>query len=44
LGLSVWDPQQAWELERFDVMEALRVWDEDHREAFLAWASNPWWL
>jgi hypothetical protein len=41
--LSVWDPHQSWNLERFDVMEALRVWDLPHREAFLAWGRDPWW-
>ncbi|QEH39319.1 hypothetical protein OJF2_79340 (plasmid) [Aquisphaera giovannonii] len=41
--LAVWDPHRAWELERFELMEALRVWDDAHRGAFLAWASEPWW-
>lgn len=41
--LAVWSPEEAWEAGRFDVMEALRVWDLPHREAFLKWASDPWW-
>jgi hypothetical protein len=41
--LAVWDPDHAWLCGRFDLMKALRVWDEKHREAFLAWASDPWW-
>lgn len=27
---------------RFDVMEALGVWDDAHRSAFLEWARRPW--
>ncbi len=41
--LSVWDPSIEWEAGRFDVMEALRVWDMPHRAAFLRWAAEPWW-
>jgi hypothetical protein len=41
--LAVWDPEHAWSCGRFELMEALRVWDERHRAAFLNWASNPWW-
>jgi hypothetical protein len=41
--LSVWDPSTEWEAGRFDVMEALRVWDLRHRDAFLKWALDPWW-
>jgi len=41
--LSVWDPRLAWELDPFDVMEALKVWSLSHHEAFLRWARKPWW-
>lgn len=41
--LAVWDPSTDWEAGRFDVMEALRVWPDSHREPFLKWASDPWW-
>jgi len=41
--LTVWDPSTEWEAGRFDVMEALRLWDLDHRAPFLKWAMNPWW-
>jgi len=41
--LAVWSPQDSWECGKFDLMEALRVWDESHHRAFLVWASNPWW-
>lgn len=40
--LAVWDSSTAWE-SRFDLMDALNVWDIPHREAFVKWASNPWW-
>jgi hypothetical protein len=41
--LSVWDQHTDWEAGRFDVMDALGVWDLKHRAAFLKWASDPWW-
>jgi hypothetical protein len=41
--LAVWDPNGEWRSGRFDLMEALPVWDLHHREAFLAWARDPWW-
>jgi hypothetical protein len=41
--LSVWDRQLGWELDPFDVMEALHAWDLRHRRAFLEWAAAPWW-
>ena len=41
--LSVWNPRQAWALGAFDLHEALGCWDEEHREAFGAWVSSPWW-
>jgi hypothetical protein len=40
--LNVWNPgyarENAW---HFDAVEALAVWDEPHRRAFLAWAAHP---
>lgn len=41
--LALWDPDRPWQSGRFDLMEALRVWDEQHRAAFLTWAGDPWW-
>lgn len=49
--LSVWNPstsraklrRDGWKHGSFDLQEALQVWDKQHRGAFLAWASNPWW-
>jgi hypothetical protein len=41
--LSVWNPSTRWKGGRFDLHEALAIWDEAHRAAFLAWARAPWW-
>ena len=41
--LAVWDPKAEWRSGRFNLMEALRIWDPEHRAAYLAWASDPWW-
>lgn len=41
--LAVWDSATDWEAGRFDLMEALRIWDESHHKAFLKWAAEPWW-
>lgn len=41
--LAVWNPDHPWKAEKFDLMEALRVWDERHHAAFLRWAERPWW-
>jgi hypothetical protein len=38
--LSVWNP---YENKRFDLHEALKVWDDEHLAAFLAWTRKPWW-
>lgn len=37
------NPSTAVEYGSFDLHEALSVWDADHRVAFLAWATAPWW-
>ena len=41
--LSVWDTDGNWSAGKFCIMEALRVWDQTHRTAFLEWAADPWW-
>lgn len=41
--LSVWNPHVRWSSGRFDVHEALRVWDDAHRAAFVAWCEKAWW-
>lgn len=40
--LVVWDQSFPWRCGRFDRAKALRMWDEEHRRAFLAWERNPW--
>lgn len=41
--LSVWNPSTEWKAGPFDLHGALQSWDQPHREAFLRWASDPWW-
>jgi hypothetical protein len=53
--LSVWNSSTNWHEAaglcrsdgpmggRFDVHRALGTWDQAHRDAFLAWARDPWW-
>jgi len=41
--LSVWNPTTRWKSGRFDIHDALGVWDDAHRAAFVAWAKDPWW-
>ena len=41
--LAVWDNGTQWQSGRFDVVEALAVWDHEHKRAFRAWADEPWW-
>jgi hypothetical protein len=32
-----------WDLSAFDVGRAWGVWDGQHRDAWKAWARDPWW-
>ena len=41
--LAVWDASAEWQSGRFDLMEALHVWEPSHRLPFLEWADDPWW-
>ena len=41
--LSVWDSTNRWKAGPFNVHAALAAWDDEHREAFAAWAARPWW-
>lgn len=41
--LAVWDSANTWRCGQFEFMQAMRVWDERHRAAFMAWATEPWW-
>jgi hypothetical protein len=42
--LSVWNLSQTWRCGPFHVVNTFTIWDEDHRSAFLAWATDPWWM
>ncbi len=41
--LGVWNPSTRWRSGKFDLHEALGVWDHEHHAAFLAWVRAPWW-
>jgi len=41
LVLNVYNPRTPWRLGRFDVLKAMRTWDDAHRAAFLAWVQEP---
>lgn len=42
--VTLYDPgAEDWPCGRFDVMEALAVWDTPNREVFTAWVEAPWW-
>ena len=43
--LSIWNPKapEFYNLEPFDLHYALKIWDVEHRSAFVSWAQNPWW-
>ena len=41
---SVWNPRYALEMEwRFNIVVAAGEWDQQHHNAFLAWAMKPEW-
>ena len=41
--LAVRNPDHEWQSGKFDLMEALRIWDDPSRQAFLAWVAKLWW-
>lgn len=52
--LGVWNPSSNWDevaaeknlegrIGRFDLFDAMSVWDDLHRGAFLAWCKSPFW-
>jgi hypothetical protein len=41
--LTVWNMSRSWQCGRFNVVNSFTVWDREHRQAFLAWANDPWW-
>jgi hypothetical protein len=32
-----------WTIGGFDVMHGLKLWDQEHRDAFLAFVQDPFW-
>jgi 5S rRNA maturation endonuclease (ribonuclease M5) len=42
--LAVWDWRQEWKSGEFHVAPALDLWDRKHHAAFIAWATDPWFL
>lgn len=41
--LSVWNMYVPWKSGVFNLHEALRDWDSEHRKAFGDWAAAPSW-
>lgn len=41
--LNVWNPGHEWKVGKFDVIDALGIWDSSKRAAFSDWAREPWW-
>lgn len=41
--LMVFNSSTRWKIGRFDLSHAMQTWDGAHREAFVAWAKDPWW-
>ncbi len=41
--LSLWNPNHPWKSGKFDLHEALKIWDDEHLHAFLNWARAPWY-
>ena len=41
LVLHLYNARTPWKIGRFDVLQAMRAWDDDHRLAFLAWVKEP---
>ena len=41
--LNVWSPGDKWNCGKFDMIDAMGVWDDDQLAAFRSWVNNPWW-
>ncbi len=41
--LEVWNPYDEWPCGRFDWMRAIGVWDDGHRQAFIAYLQDPFY-
>jgi hypothetical protein len=40
--LAIWNRSATWRSGRFDALQALSVWDAEHRAVFARWAAKPW--
>jgi len=41
--LVVWNPDEPWRSGKFNLTEALRVFDAQHHRSLIKWALKPWW-
>lgn len=41
-GVHRWNLDSHWRIGPFDVVDAMGTWDAAHRNAFVAWAQDPW--
>ena len=41
--LSLWSETHEWKCGRFRLRLAWGAWDSEHRAAWQAWATDPWW-
>lgn len=42
--LWVWNPTIHWLCGPFILRRALEHWDHNHRQAFMDWGKNPFWV
>lgn len=40
--LAVWNQYEEWQCGRFDLIEAVGVWDYRHYQSFTRWIAQPW--
>ncbi len=41
--LYLWDGTREWKSGRFWLRRSWGIWDSEHRAAWQAWATEPWW-
>ncbi len=41
--LFVWNPRTRWSIGKFKLEDALGIWDDGNRRAFVEWVRRPWW-
>ena len=40
--LGVWNSYDEWRSGKFDLFDAMDVWDHENRQAFQRWVADPW--